>query len=176
VSDDDFIQIFHAGEIEAQVRFNPSWNLRKSALLARIVRGGIDDLSALFIEGCPFFFLATADAEGHCDCSYRGREEGSDGRLFPVARVLDPHTLVFPEFSGNGMFSSLGNLLVNPQAGLLFIDFPSQSRLRVNGCAEVMTEPDDVVRALWPTALRAVRVRVEQVYWNCSRRIPKRIV
>lgn len=176
MSDDDFIKVFHVGEVEAQARFNPSWSLRKSAALARIVRGGIDDLTALFIEGCPFFFLATADVEGHCDCSYRGREEDGDGRALPVACVLDPHALVFPDYGGNGMFNSLGNLLVNPQAGLLFIDFPSQTRLRVNGRAEVMTEPDDVVRGLWPMARRAVRVKVEQVYWNCSRRIPKRIV
>ena len=81
-----------------------------------------------FIECRPMFFLATADAEGRPDCSYKGGRPG-------FVRVIDPDTLAFPSYDGNGMFKSLGNVLVNPQVGLLFIDFESPKRLRVNGRA-----------------------------------------
>ena len=62
------------------------------------------------------FFLATADAEGRPQCSYKGGDPG-------FVRVLDEHTLAFPNYDGNGMFLSVGNVLVNPHVGLLFIDF-----------------------------------------------------
>ncbi len=129
----------------------------------------------MFIEGLPFFFLATADAVGQCDCSFKGTEPGPDGRLLPVVRVVGPQRLIFPDYAGNGMFNSLGNILVNPQVGLLFIDFASRTRLRVNGAATLLEEAAvDEWRPRWPQAQRAVSVRVEQVYWNCAKRIPTR--
>src|ERR1700748_965961 len=81
-----------------------------------------------FIERMDMFFLATADADGRPQCSYKGGEPG-------FVRVLDDHTLAFPNYDGNGMFLSWGNALVNPQVGLLFIDFVAErpSRLRVEG-------------------------------------------
>ena len=62
------------------------------------------------------FFLATADEHGMPQCSYKGGDPG-------FVRVVDEHTLAFPSYDGNGMYLSLGNLLVNPQVGILFIDF-----------------------------------------------------
>ena len=72
------------------------------------------------------FFLATSDADGQPQCSYKGGEPG-------FVRVLDERTLCFPVYDGNGMYLSLGNLHVNPKVGLLFIDFESPSPLRVEG-------------------------------------------
>ena len=69
---------------------------------------------AAYIARRIFFFLATADAEGRPDCSFRGGEPG-------FARVVAPDLLVFPDYDGNGMFRSLGNIRVNPHVGLLFI-------------------------------------------------------
>jgi predicted pyridoxine 5'-phosphate oxidase superfamily flavin-nucleotide-binding protein len=164
---------FHSGEWEAQMRFNTDWDERQASRLGRIIGRAIDDEKALFIEGLPFFFLATADADGHCDCSFRGTEPALDGRPLPVVRVTDPQRLLFPDYAGNRMFNSLGNIIANPHVGMLFIDFASQTRLRVNGAARILGNGDDWKRH-WPEAKRAVEVTVEQVYWNCSKRIPKR--
>src|SRR4051794_32864020 len=102
-----------------------------------------DDMA--FIERMDMFFLATADAQGHPQCSYKGGEPG-------FVKVIDPQTLAFPNYDGNGMYLSMGNLLVNPHVGMLFIDFVAErpSRLRVNGMAR--TDPDDPLARTWPGA------------------------
>src|SRR3954451_8397035 len=95
-------------------------------------RAEIDEHDRAFIERLDMFFLATVDAEGRPQCSYKGGEPG-------FVRVLDPRTLAFPSYDGNGMFLSLGNVLVNPSVGLLFVDFLADrpTRLRVNGDASL---------------------------------------
>ena len=70
----------------------------------------------VLIESAIYFFVATADAEGRPDCSFKGGPAG-------FARVIAPDALVFPDYDGNGMFRSLGNASVNPWVGLLFVDF-----------------------------------------------------
>src|SRR2546429_9587104 len=87
----------------------------------------IDAADRAFIERMDMFFLASADAEGRPQCSYKGGAPG-------FVRVLEDHTLQFPSYDGNGMFLSMGNVAVNPNVGMLFIDFVSArpSRLRVN--------------------------------------------
>ena len=75
-------------------------------------------------------------------------------------RVLDEHTLAFPSYDGNGMYLSLGNLSVNPHVGLLFVDFASPRRLRVNGSASV--DADDPLRGTWAGAKAVVRVGVRR--------------
>src|ERR1051326_9525098 len=82
----------------------------------RLVRDHIDDDDRAFIEARDMFFLATADAEGRPQCSYKGGDPG-------FVRVLDEHTIAFPNYDGNGMFLTAGNALVNPRVGLLFISF-----------------------------------------------------
>jgi uncharacterized protein len=123
---------------------------------------GADDRA--FIERMDMFFLATADAEGRPQCSYKGGDPG-------FVRVLDEHTLAFPNYDGNGMYLSMGNLLVNPHVGMLFIDFTAAqpSRLRVNGVATV-AEHDELVTT-WPGAQFVVRVAAAQVFPNCPRYI-----
>src|SRR3954471_21196913 len=121
----------------------------------RLVREFLDADDRAFVERCDMFFLATADAEGRPQCSYKGGEPG-------FVRVLDEHTIAFPNYDGNGMYLSMGNLTVNPHVGLLFVDFTAQrpSRLRLNGMASV-DERDELV-ATWPGAQFAVRVTVQQ--------------
>jgi predicted pyridoxine 5'-phosphate oxidase superfamily flavin-nucleotide-binding protein len=115
-----------------------------------------------FIESMDMFFLATADAEGRPNCSYKGGEPG-------FVRVLDERTLAFPSYDGNGMFVSAGNVLVNAEVGLLFISFERQRRLRLNGTASI--DPDDELAPGWPGALLVVRVRAREVFPNCPRYI-----
>jgi predicted pyridoxine 5'-phosphate oxidase superfamily flavin-nucleotide-binding protein len=129
-----------------------------------VQRGFIDDDDRAFIERLDMFFLATADGEGRPQCSYKGGDPG-------FVKVLDEHTLAFPNYDGNGMYLSLGNTLVNPQVGLLFIDFYSErpSRLRVNGLASVDWE--DELRGEYPEAQFVVRVTATEVFPNCPRYI-----
>lgn len=114
------------------------------------------------IEGSAMFFLATADRDGWPDCSYKGGVPG-------FVHVVDPTTVMFPSYDGNGMFRSLGNIVVNPKVGLLFIDFERQARLRVNGIATI--HEDDASRAIFDGAQAVVRVHIERIFPNCPRYI-----
>lgn len=129
-----------------------------------VSRPWLDDGARRFIESCDMFFLATADAEGQPQCSYKGGDPG-------FVRVLDETTLAFPDYDGNGMFLSLGNTRVNPQVGMLFIDFAAGNRLRVNGQASI--DEADPLTASWAGARLTVRVAVTQVFPNCPRYIHK---
>ncbi len=117
-----------------------------------------------FIENCAMFFLATADIDGKPDCSYKGGLPG-------FVRVLDGDTIAFPDYDGNGMYRSLGNILVNPYVGLLFIDFENARRIRVNGKAQVSA--DDPLRAEYPGSVFIIRVKAERIFPNCPRYIHK---
>jgi uncharacterized protein len=86
-------------------------------------------------------------------------------------QVLDEVTLAFPSYDGNGQFRSLGNVLVNPHVGLLFIDFAATRRLRVNGVASI--SEDDPLRGRHPDADAIVRVSAEAIFPNCPRYIHK---
>jgi len=117
-----------------------------------------------FISSRPMVFVATADALGHPECSYKGGMPG-------FVRILDDRTLAFPDYDGNGMYRSWGNVLVNPSIGLLFLDFESPKRLRVNGSAQINT--DDPLRADFPGSAFIVRVTASLIFPNCPRYIHK---
>jgi predicted pyridoxine 5'-phosphate oxidase superfamily flavin-nucleotide-binding protein len=120
---------------------------------------------AAFIAAQPFFFLATADAEGRPDCSFKGGPPG-------FAQVVAPDLLVFPDYDGNGMFKSLGNIAANPHVGLLFIAMGEKpGRVRVNGRAEVVR--DDPAMAAIPGAQLLVKVTPTDIFPNCPRYIPQ---
>lgn len=161
----------HEGERTAHRRFGVEEFWRDHDFDARFLDAMPPGVAA-FVESLPFFFIATANAAGECDCSFRGREVDASGRAYPLLKVLDVHALVFPDFRGNRMFSSLGNMLVNPHIGMLFIDFEGRQRLRINGRVEIIDNANPHA-ALWPQAERCVRVTVEQVFGNCRARIPR---
>jgi predicted pyridoxine 5'-phosphate oxidase superfamily flavin-nucleotide-binding protein len=152
--------LYHAGNRRLQDAFDT----RRLAdrLEDRKVRDFIDEGDRAFIEGLDMFFLATADQEGRPNCSYKGGDPG-------FVRVLDAHTIAFPDYDGNGMFLSLGNALVNPEVGLLFVSFERRRRLRLNGTAAIDT--DDPLLESWPEARAVVRVRVRELFPNCPRYI-----
>src|SRR5437867_9679852 len=95
-----------------------------------VQRPTIDEADKEFIERMDMFFLATADAEGRPQCSYKGGDPG-------FVRVLDGRTIAFPIYDGNGMYLTAGNAMANPHVGLLFIDFEQRRRMRLNGLASV---------------------------------------
>ncbi len=154
--------VYHDGSRQLQDRFD---SRRIADRLEQVTYSdAIEDMDREFIESSPMFFLATADAEGRPDCSFKGGMPG-------FVRVLSPRELAWPDYDGNGQFRSLGNLLVNPNVGLLFIDWAEPSRLRVNGRARV--SHDDPLLGSWEGAQLVVRVAVEQVFPNCPRYIPR---
>src|SRR5437867_2358293 len=120
----------------------------------------IDADDRAFIEGCDMVFVATADADGRPQCSYKGGDPG-------FVRVLDERTIVFPNYDGNGMYLTAGNALVNPHVGLLFMDFEQRKRLRLNGIAS--HSEDDPLMAAYPEAQFVSRVEATQVFPNCPR-------
>ncbi len=151
---------FHEGSRSLQEQFDTT------ALADRIddllVSATISDGDRVFIEARDMFFLATADAEGRPTSSYKGGAPG-------FVRVLDPRTLAFPNYDGNGMYLSTGNVLVNPDVGLLFIDFEQGHRMRLEGTASI--DLDDPLRVDYPESQFVVRVRARAVYPNCPRYI-----
>lgn len=153
---------FHSGQRDLQDRFDSrrlADRLEQTVIHDRITP---DDRS--FIESREFFFLASVDPQGQPTCSFKGGAPG-------FVTVVDETTLAFPCYDGNGMFMSMGNLLVRPQLGLLFIDFERPNRLRVNGSARIDLE--DPLMARYHEAQFIVRVDVAQVFPNCPRYIPR---
>lgn len=154
--------MYHEGNREYQGYFGST--KLADRLVERLWRGRFKDEDKSFIEGAGFFFLATADAEGQPDCSFKGGPPG-------FVRVLSPELLAFPDYDGNGMFKSIGNIKVNPRVGLLFISMGEKpQRLRVNGRATVHL--DDPMMSEMVGAQIVVRVVPEHIFPNCPRYIP----
>jgi len=149
---------YHEGMRALQERFGT--RPLADRLDERLARRAFSDEDREFIESRPLFFLATADATGQPDCSYKGGAPG-------FVRVSAPAELAFPSYDGNGMFRSLGNIGVNPAVALLFIDFERPRRLRVLGTASA--SGSDPLRATFPGAQLVVRVRASRIFPNCPR-------
>ena len=153
--------LFHEGNRALQDRFES----RKIAdrLEEVTTRTAFSESDRAAIENASYFFLATADAEGRPDVSFKGGLPG-------FVRVTGPGEIAFPDYDGNGMFKSLGNVGVNPSVALLFIDFERPRRLRVNGTATVSR--DDPLMAATGGAQMIVRVQARAIFPNCPRYIP----
>lgn len=152
--------LYHPGARDLQDRFDTR---RLADRLEQVtVHTDFWATDSAFIERSPMFFLATADADGNPDCSYKGGVPG-------FVRVVGRSTLAFPDYDGNGMFRSLGNMAVNPRVALLFVDFEKPDRLRVHGTASV--SDDQELLATWDGAQLVVRVEVERIFPNCPRYI-----
>jgi uncharacterized protein len=150
--------LYHEGNRQLQDRFDT----RRLAdrIEERLDRDTFDADDRSFIESRDMFFLATADEHGMPQCSYKGGEPG-------FVRVVDNRTLAFPNYDGNGTYLSMGNLLLNPQLGLLFIDFANPKRIRVNGIASIAE--NDPLLETYAEAQFVVRVRATHVLPNCPR-------
>ena len=154
--------MYHDGNRQLQDRFDS--RRISDRLVEKLTRVQFTSDDTAFIESVPYFFLATADAEGRPDCSYKGGMPG-------FVRVTGPSELAFPDYDGNGMFKSLGNILINPSVGILFIAMHGKpQRLRVNGEATVSDR--DPLLAQTVGAQLIVRVAARAIFPNCPRYIP----
>src|SRR5688572_27616218 len=155
-------QLYHDGQRELQRKFDSERLADRLEQVTWHTRITEDDRK--FIEQRDMLFLATVDREGRPNCSYKGGDPG-------FVRVLDETTLVFPSYDGNGMYLSFGNARMNPHVGILFIDFESPRRLRLNGTATLA--PVDSIEPRYLGAQFVVRVSVREVFPNCPRYIHK---
>ncbi len=156
------MSLYHDGNRQLQDRFD---SRRISDRLENLARTAFTDDDKTFIESAAYFFIATADAEGRPDCSFKGGMPG-------FVRVTGPSELAFPDYDGNGMFKSLGNVVVNPNVGLLFIAMHgTPRRLRVNGSARI--RDDDPLLKETVGAQLIVRLEARAIFPNCPRYIPE---
>jgi len=117
-----------------------------------------------FITQMDMCILATVDATGQPTCSYKGGDPG-------FVRVLDDNTLALPDYDGNGMFLTMGNVSETGRVGMLFLDFVRQRRMRVDGTAILRTDAD--ATSAFPGAQLVLVVRAERIYPNCPRYLHK---
>lgn len=165
---------FTAGQLEAQTKYGT--HERAKQLIDHPVYSY--DTSRLwpgfaeFISTRPFFFLASSDANGNCQCNYRGGEAG-----FVV--VEDDQHLSFPDYDGNGLLHTIGNFIENPNVGLLFIDFDTSRRVKVNGKVSLLDEEEKLVHYKhnpgFKDAVRIIQVEVTYAVMNCARYLDRAI-
>lgn len=171
------------GEHELQERFNHV--ARAYAFYDNQMLDNLNPMMREYIARQPLFFLSTSDSRGNCDCSLRAGEPG-------VMRVIDEHTVIYPEYRGNGVMASLGNMMENAHVGVFFGDFHNTTiGLHVNGRAELVTHEEIVAWLTGRTNLPGrdellvdvaregerrlevwVRIEVEEAYIHCSKHIP----
>jgi len=129
-----------------------------------IVQPELNDEAISFIEKREFFFLSTVRSDGQPTVSHKGGAPG-------FVRAIDPTTIVFPSYDGNGMFFSMGNIAATAKVGMLFIDFETPHRVRVHANATVSV--NDPLLAEFPGAQLLVRATVTESFINCPRYIVK---
>lgn len=147
---------------ELQKRFDTE--ALAAAELQVIVHDALSQQDQDFISQMEMFWLATVDPQASPTVSYKGGAPG-------FVRIADDKTLLFPCFDGNGMYFSMGNIAHTSHVGMLFMDFVTPRRLRVQGDA-VLTD-DPVTVGLWPGAQFAVKVTITALITNCPRYIPR---
>lgn len=150
---------------ESHRALQQTFETRKLAdVMARNVHAAFSDAEKAFIESRDMMFLCTVDHRGQPTVSYKGGDPG-------FVRVVEPSTLAFPSYDGNGMYLSLGNIEGNTRIGILFIDFEKPRRMRVHG--EATLSVDDPLLECYKEADLIVRVAVTEIFPNCPRYIHK---
>lgn len=151
---------------DSQRQMQDRFETRKLAdrLEAVLVHDHLSAVDAAFIARQNMFFLATSDAYGQPNCSYKGGARG-------FVTIVDERTLAFPDYNGNGMHLSVGNINETNKVGLLFVDFERQARMRVLGCARI--DDNDPLLERYHGAQMIVRVSIESVFSNCPRYVHK---
>ena len=165
------------GEHQLQEKFGSA--RRALGFYNKQVMDHLSPVMQRFIGEQELLFIATADSHGECDCSFRAGEPG-------FVQVISKKSLIFPEYRGNGVMASLGNISENPNIGMIFVDiYKTTVGLHVNGKAKILEEfelyehlpNDDQVTALTrdksqKKSERWIMVSVEEAYIHCSKHIP----
>ena len=133
-------------------------------ILESVVAEELSGQQAEFINSRNMFYLSTIDEFGFPSCSYKGGQ-------FGFVRVINPKTIIFPNYDGNGMYMSMGNIEAQSKVGLLFIDFENPQRTRVRGKAKCIREGSLVES--YPGSDLVVEITVSHVWVNCPRYVHK---
>lgn len=159
-------RIYHDGSRKLQDRFDTR---RIADRLERVdLHDTFTEAERELIESASMLFLSTLDADGFPDVSYKGGMPG-------FVRVVDESTLAFPNYDGNGMYKSLGNVLGDSRVGVLFVRWTGKpKKLRVQGRAELVF--DDPLMNELPGAQFVVRVEAERIFDNCPRYIHRMVL
>jgi uncharacterized protein len=139
------------------------------------VVGQLTPVMREFIARMDMAFIATSDAAGECDCSFRAGEPG-------FIRVFDDHTIAYPEYRGNGVMASMGNMLLNPHIAIFMADFTRDLiGLHISGDTDILTPdqmrelgfelPEPENRGKQPVMW--VLISITEAYIHCTKRIPK---
>ena len=134
-----------------QVETNQGATVEHHLQLNEITQQWISQADTLFIASNSA--IDSADI-GSMDASHRGGEPG-------FVTVINQSELVLPDYRGNNFFNTIGNLILNPKIGLLFIDFATGSMLQITGRAVLDWESDDIKQ--YPGAQRLIRIEIDQV-------------
>ena len=128
------------------------------------VMDALDEVSIDFIRHSPFLMLSTASPDGQPDVSPKGDHPG-------FVKVVDSGCLLIPERKGNKLIFSLQNILANPRIGILFLVPGTEETLRVQGAAELTSDPEilEELAARGQPALLAIRVAVEKCFFHCAK-------
>jgi uncharacterized protein len=153
---------YTAKALELQKRFDTS--ALAAAELQVIVHDVLSPGDRAFVEQAEMFWLSSVDNHGSPTVSFKGGAQG-------FVKMPDDKTLLFPCFDGNGMFFSMGNIATTGKVGMLFMNFVTPSRLRVQGDAKLTD--DAAIVGLWPGAQFAVKVDITALITNCPRYIPR---
>ncbi|MCW9013715.1 MAG: pyridoxamine 5'-phosphate oxidase family protein [Gammaproteobacteria bacterium] len=141
--------------------------------IARKVSTGIhsklNSIDKNLIHSSEFFFIATSDGKNDIQCSFKGSGNNYQNGL---VYIESDTTLYYPEIIGNHMMQSIGNILTSNKLGMLFINFETQQRLRINGNANIIEQPLEKFTSFWPDCHLVVKVDINQIFSNCSRNIP----
>lgn len=165
------------GERKLQERFGTQ--KRAKNFYARQMIDYLNSEMQEYIREQELLFIATSDSKGECDSSFRAGLPG-------FVRILNEKTLAYPEYRGNGVLASLGNISENPHVGLMFLDFfKATIGLHINGKARIVENveflesndtpqiiKDDISTEDGKKPERWVVVEVEEAYIHCSKHIP----
>ncbi len=134
------------------------------ALVYKKILAELDEPAMNFIRRSPFLILSTADADGNQDASPKGDHPG-------FVAIENPRTLLIPDRKGNKLIFTLQNILANPNVGILFIVPGTEETLRVNGTAELTTDPAILERlvARGAAAHLAIRVTIRECFFHCAK-------
>jgi predicted pyridoxine 5'-phosphate oxidase superfamily flavin-nucleotide-binding protein len=164
-----------AGEQALQERFGT--RQRAQQFYRNQVTDQLTPVMEEFIQRMEMAFIATSDGSGECDCSFRAGPAG-------FIRVLDSHTIAYPEYRGNGVMASLANMSQNPHIGIFLADFTRDLvGLHINGDASIVTparmqELDLRIPESGHPSRRPVLwvlVHITEAYIHCSKHIPKMV-
>ncbi|MGE4463199.1 MAG: pyridoxamine 5'-phosphate oxidase family protein [Arcobacter sp.] len=125
-----------------------------------------NDRMIKFIENMNYFFLATSSKDGRVNVNFKGTKSKS------LIKFLDKNRLIFPDFDGNGILHSVGDIESNPYVGLLIIDFLNDIRIKINGKAKIIDDKNEIINYLDIfdsfNFSRLIEVQIEYIIPNCS--------